>query len=420
MSLVYIGYVPHPPIIVPAIGQGEEKTAEATIKAFQKIAQSIVEMEVDNILIVSPHAPLTRRGFSYLEGERLKGDFRNFGAPQVSFNLEVNQDLLSKIKEEIPEAVPVKTTLDHGTLVPLYFCREAGWAGKIVVLGMPLNDPEAYGQKVGQLMNNSAERWALLASGDLSHKLKEDGPYGYHPSGPKVDNIIAKGLRKNTALIRAIPDDLLEEAAECGYRSLLFALGAREGSIKVLSYEGPYGVGYLVAEIYRSSPIAGYAKECLTYYFTSQPFDKLNVPGDPLLKEKKGCFVTLKKDGQLRGCIGTIQPVRENLASEIRRNAISAATQDPRFWPVQASELPLITVSVDILGDLEKISGYDELDPQRYGVVVKHRGKVGLLLPRLEGVDTVEEQVSIAKQKAGILEQEEVELWRFEVQRFFE
>ena len=420
MSLVYIGFVPHPPIIVPEIGRGEERFAEATIKAYQKIAQSVVEMEAQNVLIVSPHAPLLRSGFAYLDGQRVKGDFGNFRASQVKFDLEVNRDLLTKIKEEIPEAVPVKALLDHGTMVPLYYLQKAGWTGKIVVLGMPLEEPEAYGQKVGQIMNDSAERWALIASGDLSHKLKEDGPYGYHPSGPKADNIIVKGLRKNTALVRSIPEDLLEEAAECGYRSLLFALGAREGTIKVLSYEGPYGVGYLVAEIYRSSPIAGFARECLTYYLTAQPFDKLTVPGDPLLKEKKGCFVTLKKDGHLRGCIGTIQPVRENLAAEIRHNAIAAATQDPRFWPVQADELPLINVSVDVLGDLEKVSGYDELDPYRYGVVVKRRGRVGLLLPHLEGVDTVEEQVRIAKQKAGIAEHEEVELWRFEVQRFFE
>jgi len=190
--------------------------------------------------------------------------------------------------------------------------------------------------------------------------------------------------------------------------------------VKVFSYEGPFGVGYLVAEIYRSSPIAGFARECLTYHLTAQPFDKLIIPGDPLLKEKRSCFVTLKKDGDLRGCIGTVQPVRENLASEIKHNSISAGTQDPRFWPLQPDELPLITISVDVLGDMEKIISSEELDPKRYGVVVRHGGKVGLLLPHLEGVDTVEHQLEIAKQKAGIWPEEEVELWRFEVERYYE
>ncbi|HHV64690.1 MAG TPA: AmmeMemoRadiSam system protein A [Peptococcaceae bacterium] len=420
MSLVYVGYVPHPPIIVAEVGQGEEKDCQATIDAYHKLCNEVVKMEAKTVLIVSPHAPLMEKGLVYLEGDTLSGSFSRFRAPQVKFTYEVDKDILEKIIEEIPEAFGARAELDHGTLVPLYFLRKAGWEGKIVVLGMPLSKAEDYGRKVGRILNDSPVRCALIASGDLSHTLKEDGPYGFTPAGPKVDNLIVKALKKDTALLRGIPRDWLEEAGVCGYHSLLFALGAREGSVKVFSYEGPFGVGYLIAEIYRSSPIAGFARECLTYYLTAQPFDKLIIPGDPLLKEKRSCFVTLKKDGALRGCIGTVQPVRENLAAEIKHNAIAAGTQDPRFWPVQAEELPLITVSVDVLSDLEKISGYEELDPQRYGVVLRRGGKVGLLLPHLEGVDTVEEQVAIAKQKAGILPEEEVELWRFEVERFFE
>jgi AmmeMemoRadiSam system protein A len=158
----------------------------------------------------------------------------------------------------------------------------------------------------------------------------------------------------------------------------------------------------------------------LEYYLTAQPFDKLHIPGDLLLKEKKGCFVTLKKDGELRGCIGTVHPTRENLASEIRHNAIAAGTQDPRFWPVQENEMKLIKISVDVLSNPEKIKSTDELDPQLYGVIVRSGGKVGLLLPHLEGIDTVEEQVNIARQKAGIWPEEEIELWRFKVERYFE
>lgn len=420
MSLVYVGFVPHPPIILAEIGRGEEKASKATIDAFAKLAKEIVKMEVKTLLIVSPHAPLADEGLVYLEGNPLRGNFGRFGAGQLSFSNEVDLELLETIKREIPDAFPVRAELDHGVLVPLYFLKKAGWEGKIVVLSMPVQKAEDYGRKVGLILNDSGHRCGLLASGDLSHRLKEDGPYGFHPAGPKVDNIIVKALKKDTTLARGIPRELLEEAGQCGYNSLLFALGAREGSVKVFSYEGPFGVGYLVAEIYRSSPIAGFARECLTYYLTAQPFDKLIIPGDPLLKEKKSCFVTLKKDGDLRGCIGTVQPVRENLASEIKHNAISAGTQDPRFWPLQADELPLISLSVDVLGDMEKISGYGELDPKRYGVVVRRGGKVGLLLPHLEGVDTVEEQVKIAKQKAGIFAEEEAELWRFEVERHFE
>jgi len=420
VSLVYIGYVPHPAILVPDVGRGEEKASQKTINAFQKLTQEIVKLDVKTVLIVSPHTVLTRQGMTLLQGDKLTGSLRHFGAGHIRFSYETDVNVMKAIKEQIDDIEDTENELDHGVMVPLYFLREAGWEGKIVVLGMPLSNAEEYGKKVGQILNDSSHRCAILASGDLSHRLKEDGPYGLHPSGPKFDNLIVKGLQKDTAMIRTIPSALREEAGQCGYNSLLFALGAREGSIKVFSYEGPFGVGYLVAEIYRSSPIAGFARECLTYHLTAQAFDKLIIPGDPLLKEKKSCFVTLKKDGELRGCIGTVQPVRENLASEIKHNAIAAGTQDPRFWPVEAKELPLITFSVDVLGDMEKISSYEKLDPQKYGVVVRRGGRVGLLLPRLEGINTVDEQVRIAKHKAGIAPNEEVEMWRFEVERFFE
>jgi len=420
MSLVYVGFVPHPPIIVPEVGRGEEIKCQTTINAYRQLASEIVKMEVKTILVVSAHAPLADEGLVYVQGNPMFGDFDRFGVKQIQFKMEVDTRIVNQIKQEIPDSFPVESEIDHGVLVPLYYLKEAGWDGKIVVLGVPMIKSEDYGRKVGQILNDVPERCALLASGDLSHKLKEEGPYGFHPSGPKVDQIIIKGLKKDTTLVRGIPNQHIEEAGLCGYQALLFALGAREGQTKVLSYEGPFGVGYLVAEIYRSSPIAGFARECLTYYLTAQAFDKLIIPGDPLLKEQKSCFVTLKKDGELRGCIGTVQPVKENLASEIKHNAIAAATQDPRFWPLQAEELSLITISVDVLGDMEKIQNEDGLDPLHYGVVVRSGGKVGLLLPHLEGVDTVEEQLRIAKQKAGIYSEEKIEMWRFEVERYFE
>jgi len=420
MSLVYSGFVPHPAIIVPEIGRGEEKACQRTIDGFNKLAQEIVKMDVKTVLIVSPHTMLTDRGITYLQGKNLSGSFKQFGMPQLKLSYETDTKILEEIKEQIPDAIAVEAELDHGVMVPLYYLNKAGYRGKIVVLGMPVKNSGEYGSKAGQILNDSPERCALVASGDLSHRLKEDGPYGFHPSGPKLDNLIVKALKKDTSILTAIPDDLLEEAGQCGYHSLMFALAAREGAVRVFSYEGPFGVGYLVAELYRSSPIAGYARECLTYHLSARASDKLLIPGDPVLKEKKGCFVTLKKDGDLRGCIGTVQPVRDNLASEIKHNAIAAGTQDPRFWPVEADELPLIKFSVDVLGEVEKIAGFEELDPQRYGVVVRRGGKAGLLLPHLEGVDTVEQQVDIARQKAGLGKDEEVELWRFEVERFFE
>jgi len=144
-------------------------------------------------------------------------------------------------------------------------------------------------------------------------------------------------------------------------------------------------------------------------------------PPDPLpvsMSGKAGVFVCLKKHGELRGCIGTFQPTCSCVGSEAIANAISAATKDPRFSPVSEEELPDLTYSVDVLSCPEKVSGISELDPQKYGVIVVSGDRRGLLLPDLKGVDTAEEQLRIAKMKAGILPREEVEIYRFEVTRY--
>lgn len=136
------------------------------------------------------------------------------------------------------------------------------------------------------------------------------------------------------------------------------------------------------------------------------------------LSGQAGVFVSLKKEGQLRGCIGTFAPTQSTIAGEIIRNAVSAGTEDPRFWPVEADELAEIAISVDILSAPEPVKDLAELDPQRYGVIVRRGRRSGLLLPDLEGVDTVEAQVGIARQKAGLSPEEEVELYRFSVTRY--
>jgi AmmeMemoRadiSam system protein A len=132
---------------------------------------------------------------------------------------------------------------------------------------------------------------------------------------------------------------------------------------------------------------------------------------------RAGAFVSLKKDGRLRGCIGTIEPTRPNLAEEIIRNAISSCSRDPRFPPVREEELEGLDISVDVLGEPEPVSSLGQLNPKKYGVIVRSGPRVGLLLPDLEGVDTVEEQLDIARQKAGIPRGEQMEILRFQVKR---
>lgn len=160
------------------------------------------------------------------------------------------------------------------------------------------------------------------------------------------------------------------------------------------------------------------AKKTIEQYIKTGKTPALPDPLDEDMKERRAVFVSIKKEGQLRGCIGTIEPYYDNLAQEIIQNAVSASTRDPRFPEITTEELDKLSISVDVLTLPEGINSMKELDPKKYGVIVQSGFKRGLLLPDLEGVDTVEYQVSIAMQKAGIYENEPVELYRFEVNRY--
>jgi len=167
----------------------------------------------------------------------------------------------------------------------------------------------------------------------------------------------------------------------------------------------------------RLHPIVKLAKETVESYvrqgIVPQP-EELT----PEMKQRAGVFVSIHKHGKLRGCIGTFEPARDNVAEEIMANAISSATRDPRFPPVDASELDDLEFSVDILTEPELVKDMSQLDPRRYGVIVESGFRRGLLLPDLEGVDAVEEQIAICRLKAGIKANEPVTLYRFEVKRF--
>jgi AmmeMemoRadiSam system protein A len=166
------------------------------------------------------------------------------------------------------------------------------------------------------------------------------------------------------------------------------------------------------------SPPVALARQAIDEYVRHG--DMIEPPGDlakELLTTKAGAFVSLHRHGQLRGCIGTTAPTQSSLAREIIRNAIYAATEDPRFEPLEPEELDDLDISVDVLAPPEPVASEEELDPKRYGVIVKHGYRTGLLLPDLDGIDSVDEQVAIAKQKAGLALDDPCELFRFEVIR---
>ncbi|MDR3294618.1 MAG: AmmeMemoRadiSam system protein A [Clostridiales Family XIII bacterium] len=443
--------VPHPPLIIPGVGKGDE--IPGTRRAFEEIAAELSAQRPDTVVIFSPHSVLYADYIHISPGESASGNFNAFGAGRIRISAAYDSELASRIEACVAgQGIPAGTlgekdrALDHGVLVPLYFLK-APRIVRISLSGLSLIDHYRFGMCVREAAESLSRSVYLVASGDMSHKLKEDGPYGFAPEGPKHDAYVRDCIQKSDfrALLSMDPS-LCERAAECGLRSIVMLAGAMDGTqvrSRVLCYEGPYGVGYLTAafagdgeapsllpqlladknaaleKIRRGEDaLVRLARQTAEHYVrTGKP--AALPPGLPeeILSARAGVFVSVKKDGSLRGCIGTIEAAQSNIAMEIMENSVSASARDPRFDPIEPEELDALTYSVDVLSPAEAVDGPGQLDAARYGVIVTKGRRRGLLLPNLDGVDTVEQQISIALQKAGIRPDESYGLERFEVVR---
>ncbi|HLR04314.1 MAG TPA: AmmeMemoRadiSam system protein A [Pyrinomonadaceae bacterium] len=466
-SLVFAGIAPHPPIMVPEVGREAIADVRRSIDAMAALTGRVIESEAETVILISPHAPLEPDAFVAYAGPELHADFANFRAPTATVHAELDEELLKEITragaEQKFEVVRIRGDLDHGTAVPLYFLQRYGWHGRVVALGYSFlsnEDHLRFGSCIRAAIDKVGRRVAFIASGDLSHRLKPGAPAGYNLEAHLFDEEVVEAIRSNsTRRIVTIDQELRRTAGECGYRSMLVAIGVAqelESRCEVISYEAPFGVGYMVAQLLMSEPPASAggpespaASAVLSVPPASAGGSKAQVDGaelpalarqtieafvrekkvisapeklSELLNQRAACFVSIKTlDGDLRGCIGTIEPEKNTLAEELIANAISAATRDPRFPPVRADELSNLNYSVDVLLQPELVR-LEDLDPNVYGVIVEDQDGVrrGLLLPNLEGIDTAAKQVEIASRKAGIPPGTEVKLWRFRSERYRE
>ena len=464
-SLVFAGIAPHPPIMVPEVGGDAIGEVRASIDAMATLTKRVIKSKAETVVLISPHAPLEAVAFVAYDGPKLYGDFSMFRAPEATVEADLDDELLTEITRaaEQHNLITLRITgvaLDHGTAVPLYFLQRNGWTGKVVALGYSFLSNEEhlrFGNCVRQAIAAVKRPIAFIASGDLSHRLKPGAPAGYNTDAHLFDEEVVDAIRNcQPTRITNIDQSLRHRAGECGYRSMLVALGVAEdanSSCEVLSYEAPWGVGYLVAQLVSASPtissepaqtaaddsladrddqpdaiapasdyIPALARRAIESFIRD---NTIITPPEDLpdeLTAHAGCFVSIKTlDGDLRGCIGTVDPVKDTLAEEIITNGISSATRDPRFPPVRADELPNLKYSVDVLSAPEPCK-LDELDPKIYGVVVEDETgfRRGLLLPNLEGISLASHQVEVASQKAGIPRGAPVKLHRFRSDRHSE
>ena len=440
---------PHPPIIIEEIGRGEEKKSQDTIDAMKEIAKDIEKKSPSTIVLITPHGLLFRDAIAISGHGELKGSFKKFGFGNIKYSFKNNIELVNiilgkstiediatvKIDRNSPRMYNVEDELDHGALVPLHFIDKEYKDFKLVHITyglLPPKDLYKFGQLIKDALIDLDEKAVIIASGDLSHKLSNDGPYRYSPHGKvfdeKIIDLIKKGDLKD---IVKFDLNLAEKAGECGLRSLMVMAGTLDGySIdrKVLSYEGPFGVGYGTAildvvdvkedltEIKdEESQYVKLARKSLEHFIKTGEYLEIEEESDI----RKGVFVTLKKDGMLRGCIGTTEATKRSVEMEIIQNAVSAGTEDPRFPRVKERELEELTYSVDLLSESEPVKNIEELDVKKYGIIVSKGFRRGLLLPNLEGVDTVRHQIQIALSKAGIRQDESYDIERFKVTRYY-
>jgi AmmeMemoRadiSam system protein A/AmmeMemoRadiSam system protein B len=443
---------PHPPIMVEEVGKSETKKVSSSIDGALEASERIAAIKPDVIVIITPHGTMLRDAMAIAADERLKGSFDRFGAPETMLSFDNDLELVDKIIEQadkrqvycIPMHEDVKRTyradpgIDHGALVPLYFVTKKYKRFKLLHITYSLLSRKQH-YKLGTAIRDAVaeldRRAVIIASGDLSHRLTKNAPAGFDPSGSEYDKKYMEIIKKGDVEgMLSMPDKLIESAGECAYNSTVVLMGCLDGcSIKgeIISYEGPFGVGYCIAELHAgectgrkaeksSDPYVQLAADTLEAYVRTGR--KIGVPEglpDEMYTRRAGVFVSLKKYGELRGCIGTIGPTTKNIAEEIIQNAISAGTRDPRFLPVEERELPDLVYSVDVLGEPEPIKSKAELDVKKYGVIVRSGYRSGLLLPNLDGVDSVDYQVDIALRKAGIGNNEPYKMERFEVVRHY-
>jgi AmmeMemoRadiSam system protein A len=411
-------------------------------------ARRVVMAAPETVVLISPHSPRRRGMFAIRADGRITGSLARFDAPEMKIDLPADEPFAGTIAEEArSRGVQVwrlrDNDLDHGATVPLWHLADAGWRGPTILIG--LNYPGEpglieLGEAIAAAARLAGRSVAVIASGDMSHRLQPGAPAGFHPRAKEFDGAFIECLRAGDyRKLLDFDSGLSDLAAEDALDSTLVAASAvnwNAAGHEVLSYEGPFGVGYGVAILHHSPTVdvsAGaretdvakigqelsqVARRSIEAAFRGD-VEKPDMPAEGIPGERHGVFVTLRGPrGELRGCVGTLTPRFRSAAEETWHVARDAAFRDGRFAPVGAHELEKLRFEVSVVLPLEEVASTAELDPRRYGVVLATGdGRRGILLPDVKGIETVEQQLEAARHKGGIGELEPVRIQRFAVKK---
>jgi AmmeMemoRadiSam system protein B/AmmeMemoRadiSam system protein A len=372
----------------------------------------------DTFIIMGPNHTGRGKPFSIMTEGKWRTPLGN-----VEIDVELAKKLVatSKYLREDEEA----QRLEHSIEVQLPFLQYFKKDIKLVPIIMTLSTVEAHrqiGKEIARAIKDTKRAAIVMVSSDMTHYETQES------TKHKDEQAIRAMLELNEYELARRIEKL--NITMCGYApaiSLLAAMKELDGTqAELVKYQtsgdttGDFDsvVGYAGILFKEMSPIVKLARQTVETYIKEKKGIAPPAELVPEMKEKAGVFVSIHKKGELRGCIGTFEPTQENVASEIIVNAISSSTRDPRFPPVDTHELNDLDYSVDVLTSPERIESHDHLDPKKYGAIVECGWRRGLLLPDLEGVDTVDQQIDICCQKAGIGPKEKVKLYRFEVKRY--
>ena len=458
MSIVAAYAVPHPPLLLPEVGQGEERKLQLTQNAYERAMKEATELAPETVIVASPHTVMYADYFHIAPGEMASGDFAAFGAP----DLRVMADYDEPFAKELAKAASAEgiaaggvggrgAALDHGVMVPLSFLETHTTDFRLVRVGVSGLSPKehyVFGRCIARVAEELGRRAVFFASGDLSHRLTPDAPRGFAPEGPRFDKACMKYLEEGDflKLLRMDPA-IYQPAAECALRGLWMLAGvldARALKIKKLSYQGTTGVGYgLVSfKVTREDPRRSFveryemlerrareerraaeddyvrlARRAVETIVRTGKLPPVPAELPEEMTGRAGVYVMLTRDGAPRGTYGTFEPSAKSIVDEITRNAAHAARNDTLVAPVTEEELDALDITVDVLSEPELVDGADALDPKTYGIIAESRGRKGVMLPAAPGIETAEEQLRAARKKAGIPEDAEIRIWRFTSER---
>lgn len=265
---ILAGYLmPHPPIMLPEVGRDEVLKVSKTLDAARRIGKEVETLTPETVVLITPHGPVFRDGLCVSTSKKLYGDLRDFGVPGVRLSLKNDLELAEKLiekgredrisvfpfDEKMTTSYGMTSGLDHGALVPLYFLRGAV-SFKLVHICMgllPYRELYHFGRMIQDAVQEMGKKVVVVASGDLSHRLIPGAPAGFHPEAEKFDRKLITYLKEfEVEKILNMDEHLIEKAGECGFRPIIIMLGSLDGfsiNPEILSYEGPFGVGYCVA-----------------------------------------------------------------------------------------------------------------------------------------------------------------------------